>query len=162
MRFARKPRHVLALSAMRADRAIGPVEALQMLAGLVGVSENRVGNIHGSFSLEPRNAASRSLRQVYNCLNLIQSPGRNEPDDRVCSIEITFSDPVPFSNNLLAVCVPHTHWKDGDGAPWLQDLRSSNIDILPYNFIPGRHPEFYQTMMESQVRAYYFEKSYLP
>lgn len=94
-------------------------------------------------------------------LKLIQSPGRNEPDDRICSIEVIFSDPVPFANNLLAVVVPHTHWKDGSGAPWLQDLQNDGVDIVPYTFIPGRHPEYYQTMMEAEVRKYYFDKKFL-
>jgi hypothetical protein len=95
-------------------------------------------------------------------LKLIQSPGRNEPGDRICSVEVIFSDPVPLTNNLRAVVVPHTHWKDGSGAPWLQNLANEGIDIVPYIFVPGRHPEFYQTMMEAQVRKYYFDKNFLP
>jgi len=95
-------------------------------------------------------------------LKLIRSSGRNEPDDRICSIEVAFSDPVPFANNLLAAVVPHTHWKDGNGAPWLQALAEDNVAIIPYTFVPGRHPEYYQTMMEAQVKRYYLSEEYLP
>jgi hypothetical protein len=91
-------------------------------------------------------------------LQLLSSPGRNEPDDRICSIEVIFSDPVPLENNLLAVVVPHTHWRDGSGAPWLKELSNAGVVIIPFNFIPGRHPEYYQTMIEVAVKNYYVQK----
>lgn len=44
------------------------------------------------------------LARAY--IDLIRSAGRNEPDDRVCTIEVTTEDSVPLSGNLMAVVVP--------------------------------------------------------
>jgi len=43
-------------------------------------------------------------------LDLINSPGRNEPDDRVCTIEVVFGGSVDINAHLMAIVVPHTHW----------------------------------------------------
>ncbi|WP_370190698.1 hypothetical protein [Qipengyuania sp.] len=89
-------------------------------------------------------------------LTLLASPGRNEPDDRICSIEVTFGDPVLLDQNLLAVVVPHTFWDGDKKAPFLSAL-PEEVTIIPYRFIPGRHPEYYQAQIEGQVRAFYEE-----
>jgi hypothetical protein len=88
-------------------------------------------------------------------LELLASPGRNEPDDRICSIEVAFGDPVLLKGSLIAVVVPHTHWRDDGKSPWLHQLEVRGVEIVPYTFIPGRHPEFYQTQMEEAVRQFY-------
>lgn len=85
-------------------------------------------------------------------LYLLASPGRNEPDDRICSIEVVFADPVPVSSHLKAIVVPHTHWGNKSKAPWLQVLSRAGVEVVPYNFVPGRHPEHYQTLVELSVR----------
>ncbi|MEH2510689.1 hypothetical protein V1291_002043 [Nitrobacteraceae bacterium AZCC 1564] len=91
-------------------------------------------------------------------LNLLKSPGRNEPDDRICSIEIVLGEPVPLSGNLNAVVVPHTLWDKTKKAPWLKDLSDQGVEILPYLFVPGRHPEHYHALLEVAVRKRYEEQ----
>lgn len=86
-------------------------------------------------------------------LNLITSPGRNEPDDRICSIEIVLAEKVPLKESLLAIIVPHTLWNDG--APWLKDLQQGGAIIQPYSFVPGRHPEYYQAQLEAAAKELY-------
>src|SRR5437870_4638376 len=76
-------------------------------------------------------------------LHLLASPGRNKPDDRICSIEVVFGEAVPLIGNLKAVVVPHTLWDKAKRAPWLDKLRDSGVEIVPYIFVPGRHPEHY-------------------
>jgi hypothetical protein len=88
-------------------------------------------------------------------LDLLVSRGRNEPDDRICSIEVLFSEPVPLKGNLLAVVVPHTVWDDEKHAPWLEKLKAEGVAIAPYLFVPGRHPEHYHAQLEAAVRDLY-------
>lgn len=88
-------------------------------------------------------------------LELLRSPGRNEPDDRICSIEVVFGDPVPLSGNLRAVVVPHTHWSPAGKSPWLSNLDKAGVHIAPYLFIPGRHPEHYHALLENAVKKLY-------
>lgn len=90
---------------------------------------------------------------VRSYLNLLKSPGRNEPDDRICSIEVILSEKVPLNDSLLAVIVPHTLWHDG--APWLKDLHNAGAIVQPYNFVPGRHPEYYQAQLEAAAKVLY-------
>jgi hypothetical protein len=86
-------------------------------------------------------------------LNLLTSPGRNEPDDRICSIEVILADKVPLKDSLLAVIVPHTLWHDE--APWLKELQKAGATIQPYSFVPGRHPEYYQAQLEAAAKELY-------
>lgn len=88
-------------------------------------------------------------------LQLITSPGRNEPDDRICSIEVVFGAPVPLAGNLKGVVVPHTLWDGATRAPWLDALHSSGVEIAPYTFVPGRHPEHYHALLEVAVHTLY-------
>jgi hypothetical protein len=87
-------------------------------------------------------------------LHLLASPGRNEPNDRISSIEIIFDQQVPLAGNLRALVVPHTLWDSGR-APWLDELHTGGVEIIPYIFIPGRHPQHYQALVESAVRDLY-------
>jgi hypothetical protein len=95
-------------------------------------------------------------------LDLILSPGRNEPDDRVFTLEVVFGDPVPLSGALMAVVLPHTLWSNGVKAPWLASLADTGIGIIPYEFVPGRGPEHYHTLMELAVKEFYEQKKILP
>lgn len=88
-------------------------------------------------------------------LQLLSSPGRNEPDDRICSIEVIFGESVPLKGNLLAAIVPHTLWDKNSQAPWLQKLQADGVSICPYLFVPGRHPEHYHAQLEAAVRTLY-------
>ncbi|OJU18793.1 MAG: hypothetical protein BGN84_06010 [Afipia sp. 62-7] len=88
-------------------------------------------------------------------LNLLKSQGRNEPDDRICSIEIVLSEAVPLAGSLKAVVVPHTLWSEGKQTPWLKEISDKGIEILPYLFVPGRHPEHYHALLELAVRKKY-------
>jgi hypothetical protein len=95
-------------------------------------------------------------------LDLILSPGRNEPDDRVFTIEVVFGDAVPLFGALMAVVLPHTLWSSGVKAPWLMSLAAKGIEVIPYEFVPGRGPEHYHTLMELAVKEFYEQKGILP
>lgn len=88
-------------------------------------------------------------------LQLLTSPGRNEPDDRICSIEVIFGGEVPLTGNLRAIVVPHTLWDRSKRAPWLVSLHAKGVEIAPYIFVPGRHPEHYHALLEAAVRDLY-------
>jgi hypothetical protein len=90
-------------------------------------------------------------------LDLILSPGRNEPDDRV----FTIGDPVLLSGALMAVVLPHTLWSSGVKTPWLVSLAAAGIEVIPYEFVPGRGPEHYHTLMELAVKEFYERKGIL-
>lgn len=81
-------------------------------------------------------------------LTLLSSPGRNEPDDRVATIEVNFQDPVLLDDKLLGVVVPHSLWSGNSRAPILEELKRNGVEIGTYKFIPGRHPEFLQSQLE--------------
>jgi hypothetical protein len=93
------------------------------------------------------------LARTY--LHLLASPGRNEPDDRICSIEVVFGSNVPLTGNLKAVVVPHTLWDKSVKAPWLDALYKAGVEIEPYLFIPNRHPEHYHAQLEAAARKLY-------
>ncbi len=88
-------------------------------------------------------------------VHLLKSPGRNEPDDRICSIEVIFGQSVPLKGSLLAAIVPHTLWDGQYQAPWLQKLQAEGVTVAPYLFVPGRHPEHYHAQPEAAVRTLY-------
>lgn len=88
-------------------------------------------------------------------IELISSAGRNEPDDRVCSIEIAIGESVPLRGNLQAVVVPHTLWAGDKKSPWLETLEQDGATIIPYPFYAGRPPEYYHCQLEAVVKEYY-------
>lgn len=88
-------------------------------------------------------------------LQLLASPGRNEPDDRICTIEVVVGESVPLAGNLNAVIVPHTLWNATKRTPWLDQLSKSGVEIVPYLFVPGRHPEHYHALLEIAVQDLY-------
>lgn len=93
-------------------------------------------------------------------LALLASPGRNEPDDRICTIEVNFQDPVLLDENLIGVVVPHTLWMSNSKSPMLNYLYEREVRIGTYKFIAGRHPEFLQAQMEIAVHALFDELGY--
>lgn len=95
--------------------------------------------------------------EARSYLSLLHSPGRNEPDDRICTIEVTFGDPVLLENDLKAVVVPHTFWTDTTQSPFIEPYHRAGVEILTYRFIPGRTPEYYQTHLEAEVLRKYQE-----
>ncbi len=97
--------------------------------------------------------------QAY--VELIVSKGRNEADDRVYSVEIQVEEEVLLKGNLIAVVVPHTLWIDNAGAPWIEKLVSDAVEILTYNFDPGRGPDYYHYAIEQSVKDFYFSKGFL-
>lgn len=93
-------------------------------------------------------------------LSLLASTGRNEPDDRICTIEVGFRDPVLLDENLLGIVVPHTLWMGNAKAPILVSLAERGVKIGTYRFIVGRHPEYLQAQMEVSVRSMLTDMGY--
>jgi hypothetical protein len=95
-------------------------------------------------------------------LSLLKSQGRNEPDDRVGTIEVVFDHDVICKDYLLAVVVPNIHWGIDvrDRSPLLTNLDKSGVKIFPYVFIPGKHSEYYQSQIEAVVATYYRSNGY--
>ncbi|KCZ84584.1 hypothetical protein HAD_02855 [Hyphomonas adhaerens MHS-3] len=97
---------------------------------------------------------------------LVTSKGRNEPDDRVYSVEVAFGDEIEFQRgSLLAVIVPHTLWDANAKATYFKKLEELGAMIVPYEFFPGKDPSYYQALLEGQLRelfralGYFDEKS---
>lgn len=88
-------------------------------------------------------------------LDLITSTSRNELDERVSAIEVLFDQEILLGKNLKAVIVPHTEWYGNKNAPWLIKLYNAGVEILTYDFFPGRHPDYYHALIELQVRLLY-------
>jgi hypothetical protein len=116
---------------------------------------SRIAYFQGDiFSIPDPNTTTKAHEfHARSYLHLLGSPGRNEPDDRICSIEVILSEKVPLKNNLLAVIVPHTLWRDE--APWLKQMQADGAIIKPYSFVPGRHPDYYQAQLEAAARELY-------
>ncbi len=135
----------------RADRLIGATFGSRPAYFEGDVSE--IGDI---------NTISKSYEfQTRAYLSLITSPGRNEPDDRVYTIEVNFADPISLNGLLLAVVVPHTLWGHKDNAPWLDELSNTGVEICTYPYYPGRGSEYYQAQLEHAVRDFYNERGVL-
>jgi hypothetical protein len=103
----------------------------------------------------PSEAAQPHEHAARTYLELLKSPGRNEPDDRVCSLEIVFADPVRLEGDLLAIVAPHTVCESAESNPLLVDMIKAGVELVPYDFIPNRHPEHYHTLLELRVIDYY-------
>jgi hypothetical protein len=88
-------------------------------------------------------------------LHLVSSRGRNEPDDRLCSIEVVVGKKINVMPFLKAVVVPHMLWDPQDPAPWLLQLTQSGVDVEPYEFIPGKSSDHYHALLCLAVRAVY-------
>ena len=88
-------------------------------------------------------------------LQLLKDPTRNELDDRICTIEVVLSKSVPLAGHLQAIIVPHTLWDDKNHAPWLASLSDDGVRVVPYMFVPGRHPEHYHAVMETIISRLY-------
>lgn len=99
--------------------------------------------------------------QTRAYLYLITSPGRNEIDDRVYTVELNFADPITLSEHLQAVVVPHTIWDGSSKAPWLDALTKSGVDICTYPYFPARGAEFYQGQVERAVKDYFKSRGVL-
>lgn len=95
----------------------------------------------------------RSDLLVSTYIDLIKSEGRNEPDDRVCTIEVTCGDPVLIEGGLDCVVVPDTFWSDSEKASWLQPLSDTGVEVLTYRFLPGRNPDYYNYQIEEILRG---------
>lgn len=121
--------------------------------GYVKGDRNEVRN--PSLAAKPYELEARSY------LELLRSAGRNEPDDRIGTIEVQFGDPVPLAGSLLAVVVPDTQWIEGDHSPLLDKLHTDGVEILIYEFIPGRPLEHYHTLLEVTVRDYCLGKGFV-
>jgi hypothetical protein len=104
---------------------------------------------------EPSKIAGESEFLVQAYIELLRSAGRNEPDDRVGTIEVVMGEAVPLEGNLLAVVVPDILWNDKDKESWLVGLADAGVQILPFRFLHGREPEHHHAMIEVVIRDFY-------
>jgi hypothetical protein len=130
----------------------------KLINAVFGSPEDYFDGVIPEDSIDKKSAKWEFLAQSY--LSLLISRGRNEPDDRIGSIETVFDSNVPLDPNLRAIIVPHVIWDNGNGAPWLVELSRKGIDVLPYHFVPSRNPEYYNALIESEVRRYYKENDW--
>jgi hypothetical protein len=84
-------------------------------------------------------------------LDIILAPGRNEPDDRVFTIELVIAHAVSLAQWLMAVIVPHTMCGTNSTPEWIKPLLEGGVKIIPYEFLPGRSPEYYHALLEIQA-----------
>lgn len=106
--------------------------------------------------VDPEDGARPWEMLARSYLELLASRGRNEADDRICSVEIQFNRPVELSDGkLVAIIAPHTLWGDEGRAPWLEEVHAMGVEVRPYLFVPGRHPEHYHAHVECSVRQLY-------
>jgi hypothetical protein len=99
------------------------------------------------------------LARAY--IDLLKSVGRNEPDDRVGTIEVTFGEPVSIEGTLLAIAVPDILWGDKHQTNWLLTLLNSGVEILPYRFLMGKDSSYHHAMIELQIREFYRLNRYI-
>jgi hypothetical protein len=154
--------HVLTDEMNEADFRISPTP--QNLNRLIRAAFTSIPNyIEGSRDsvTRPSTGASAWEMAPRAFLELLSSPGRNEPDDRICSIEVMMSEPVPLDGHLIAVIAPHTHWSDEGQSPWLVTLRNSGVLVAPYVFVPGRSPDYYHALVEASVADVYRQLGFL-
>lgn len=118
------------------------------------------GNKSGLLPIDTAAKAYDMEAKAY--MSLLHSQGRNEPDDRIGTIEVQFGDPVPLAENLMALVIPHTFWINGDRSPLIEGLEKNGADILTYEFIPGRPITHYHTLLEVTVRDYLRHKKFIP
>ncbi|WP_137136444.1 hypothetical protein [Rhizobium sp. FKY42] len=88
-------------------------------------------------------------------LDLITSRGRNEPDDRISAIEVSFDSDVEFVPHLKAIVVPDSIYGLGSKAPWLEELADAGCEVAPYKFRPGRNADYYYALIEAEVTDMY-------
>lgn len=106
--------------------------------------------------LDPEVGASPWEFHARAYLHTVRSRGRNETDDRVSTIEISFDSDIELLPKLKAVIVPHTFWGEKGNAPWLVDLKKqTGIEVKTYMFLPGRAIDYYYAHVESAVFELY-------
>ncbi|WP_133244777.1 hypothetical protein [Caulobacter radicis] len=104
-------------------------------------------------------ASSEFLGTAY--VELLTSKGRNEPDDRVGTIEIITSKSIKIAGNLKSIVVPDIIWSDKDRADWLSELEKDGVDIVPFRYLHGREPEHHHSLIEIALRQFLFDNDHL-
>lgn len=106
-------------------------------------------------AVSPEEGAESWEMHARAYLSLVGSHGRNEPDDRIASIEVVFDKPILLPGALKAVIVPHTFWGSDVRAPWLDNLSKDGVEVYPFQFLPGRSADYYYALIEAQSREIY-------
>ena len=95
-------------------------------------------------------------------LELLKNRMRNEPDDRVGSIEIGVDSSINLKEVLMAVILPDAFDLDVvKESSWLGKLQATRVDIRFYHYVPGRGPEWYHAHVETELKNYFREKGML-
>lgn len=136
-------------------RLKGPDSANRLISAVFGTLPAYFEGLIGTVT------AARSFFHANAYLDLIRSPNSDQPDDRLCSIEVIVNKAITLSDWLLALALPHTLLTGPDEASWLQKLRKTPAQILGYQYLPGRHPEHYHSKMVDVVRSFYEVRKYL-
>lgn len=103
--------------------------------------------------------ASDMSAGVY--LDLIKSVGRNEPDDRVGSIEVLLQEGVKLSEHLQCIILPDAFNVESDDGDWLENLRSMRCQVRFYKYVPGKGPEYYHCHLEAELRKFFIERKFI-
>lgn len=90
-------------------------------------------------------------------LSVIAAQGRNEPDDRACSIEVIFQDSILLDEHLTAIILPDSYWNDDFKSKIVAPLNKRGVEIRPYSFVPGKSPDHYHALIESELRDLFKE-----
>jgi hypothetical protein len=154
--------HVLDAGLQIADFALDPdPNAANRLISAAFPAQEAYFEADRSNLTSPEEGADPWELQGRSYLALLKAQGRNEPDDRICTIEATFAETISLKENLRALVVPHTFWSEKGRSPQLQAYADTGVEIGTYRFIPGRPPEHYHTLLEQSVRRLYEIWKYL-
>ena len=156
---ARLYNHVLADEMRPADFRLDCPEAANKLIN--GVFQSRADYLMGDISKIRNVNVSRYQFAAQSYLDLLGSPGRNEPDDRAYTIEVISRSSHNLSGNLMAMVMPHTLWDENAMAPWLKSFKGTEIEVEPYEFQPGKSPEFYYCNLLRSVREIFRRRNFL-
>lgn len=94
-------------------------------------------------------------------LDLIKSEGRNEPDDRVGSIEVLLQDAVKVADHLRCIILPDAFDVESDDGEWLELIRAMGCQIRFYKYVPGKGPDYYHCHLETELRKFFIEQGHV-
>lgn len=108
----------------------------------------------------PDDVADRGEFEAQAYLHMLNSKSKNGPDNRLSSIEVTFSKDVNLLDNLECIIAPNTLIHGSAFQKWVKPLRHT-IELYPYEFSPRNHVEFYHGLIEKNFVQFCKDKGYV-